>query len=238
MDRLRFPFTFMEDMKMYRSIVLTGALLISLLCLNAYADVWQDPQSAPQQTVGVPAFDINPYIAKLRQAWNEFSNAGKNDAQAFKAAFDQFNNKKNAIFNEMFNARRAQYAAARFTVTRHCAGDAPAKKHAWDGHQYREGDVRITNPDPNQFVMIPGSGQVTDVKVDNRNGSAAKFENARQEGNDFVVQLWIKGPDYRRSGGRIDVTLVAQYRYNDARLNSLTNGDIIQLQKRVEDSLK
>lgn len=226
---------------MNKKLLLMATVLFGTLCANVYADVWEDPQGPPQKTVGVPSvnqFDILPYVNQLQQAWNEFSMAPKDDAQAFKYAFDKYNNRKNAIFNNMANARRAQYAAVRFTASRHCAGDAPSKPKPFGGHEYREGDVRLRNPNPSEFVMIPGSGRVTNVKVDCRNNSSARYENARQEGNDFVVHLWIKGADYHRGGGRIDVTLVAQYRYNDARLNSLTNGDIITLQKKVESYLK
>ena len=214
---------------------------MSLLCLNAYADVWSDPQSAPKLTAGAPAFDVTPYINQLQQAKNVLDatiKGASDDPNLYNSARAKYENQKQAIFNNMFNARRAQHAAVRFTVTRHCAGDAPAKSKTWGPHKYREGDVRITNPDPNQFVMIPGSGQVTNVKVDNRNGSAARYENARQEGNDFVVHLWIKGPDYHRGGGRIDVDLVAQYGYNNATLDRLTNADMFTFQKQVVDSVK
>ena len=226
----------------HKHLILT-IVFCTVLCITVYGRIWQD-QQVVQQTSSVQKveeFDVQPYIKQVQQAKSvciKATEAAKDNAQTLKNATEQYNNKENDIFNNMANARRAQYEAVRFTVTRNCHGETATNSKSFTSHKYQEGDIRISNPNPNEFVMVPGSGQVINVRIKEHHGNGARYENIRQEGQDFIVHLWMRGPCYCNQNSFIDVTLVSQYRYNEATITKLVDADMPALKEKVEEAIK
>lgn len=229
---------------MNKKIFLMGVVLLGFLCSNALSahsglDTQELQWSMKSPVQEVEKLNINKEISALLQAKEEYDNTlntAGDDKKKVETAAQHFNNKKEEIFNDLANRRRAQYEQIRFEVT--CLGHAWVMGKKYDRRYYLDVDFRIDCPKADEWMLIPGSCYWVENEVKIRqDGGFYKVRDQREENNGYTVHISMKGPDWNRPKNFIKLTLYALYRYNDATIIKLVNDDMVILQKRIEEGI-
>ena len=231
----------MKQKYLLLTTVILGSLLSTALAARNGLDA-QDPQWTMKSPVqDVNRFDIKNEISALLQAKREYDEVIKtagDDKQKAEAATQQFNNKKEDIFNGLATRRRAQYEQARFEVTRQGHAWIMDKRVLSSPPYYRILiDYRIDCPKPEEWILIPDSCYWVENEARRTGNSNIRISNSIEEKNGYTVNISGRGPEFRHSKSYIDFTLYALYRYNDATITKLVDADMVRLKERVEEGV-
>ena len=219
-----------------RKYLISFAMLCCLcsVCFAGTGCEINPPSYEKQNTPCDPSqFDIKPYVNMMVEAARIRDSASAENSQTAAKAYEAM---INSIKDQIKEKRKGDYNLERCIVSRMVYAWASDKSRPWGPHKYARGKVVVSQPDDNWELDKSLPFIITD-KRDLHNGHVVVSEPVR-EGNNVVLEIVVKGPDYGHSDNYVNGVARGQYKRTASYIDQQVTMEFYYLWERVEKEVE